>query len=410
MNIAIICDHVPSTWAHSMNAMKHAQGFFKLGHKVEVLILRRIMENNIHNFKTNTIHDIYAINKKIKLRYFSDYYPYHFKKVRYLRPFLTKLGNIRLNYSSKLLSLLDVEKKISDFCKKNNVNYAYCRRTERTAVYNILNKIPTVIETHNIKNITFPNLDMHLLLNLSNNEYFKGIVTVHEILKKKFMEQGVPEEKILVLEDAVDLDPFKEINGDKIKLRHELGLPKDKKIIMYCGSLKSGKGIGNILETAKRLNDGALCCVVGGTIKDNKCWQKKARKKKVKNIIFLGFKNGISIPRYLKSADILLMPYDLNEKNPIMNYNITSPLKLFEYMASKNPIISTKIPTIEKIVQHGKEALLAESGNINEIIEFIEILLDDNHLMKELTNNAYNKVKNYTCVKRCEKILKKLQC
>ena len=120
---------------------------------------------------------------------------------------------------------------------------------------------------------------------------------------------------------------------------------------------------------------------------------------------FLGFKNNCIIPMYLKSADILFMPFDLNESNPVMDYNTTSPLKLFEYMAAKKPIVSTKIPTIEKIVNHKKEALLSEIGNLNEINDFIETLLKNETYATSLSNNAYNKVKNHTYTKRCEEIL-----
>jgi len=44
--------------------------------------------------------------------------------------------------------------------------------------------------------------------------------------------------------------------------------------------------------------------------------------------------------------------------------NSTSPLKLFEYMASGRPIVSTDIPTISKILKHEYNAMLAKPNNM----------------------------------------------
>lgn len=406
MKIAVITDHIPSKWAHSINTMKHAQGFFKLGQDVEVLALRRINEE-LNRFKVYSIHDFYAISHNINLRFFRDYSPYYFKEIRYLGQFLSRTTNQLLKYFPKFKKFFNTELKISNYCKKTKVDLAYCRRSDKIAYYNILNKIPTVIESH----LNFTNYIPQyskLLFRLSKNQYFKGIVTIHEVIKNKIIKQGVPEEKILVFEDVADLENFNNILDNKQELRRQLGLDLDKKIVMYCGSLLPGKAIRNILETAKKSKENLLFYIIGGFEKDIKYWSKRAKREKIKNIVFLGFKENIFIPKYLKSADILLMPYDLNENKHTMDIETTSPLKIFEYMSSQNPIISSKIPTIEKIVTHEKEALLAQPGDIDKNVEFIEILLRNNQLAKNLSKNAFNKVKNYTYQKRCAKILREL--
>ena len=88
-----------------------------------------------------------------------------------------------------------------------------------------------------------------------------------------------------------------------------------------------------------------------------------------------------------------------------MDINTTSPLKLFEYMAAKKPIISTNIPAISRTITNGVDGLLAEPNNIRELTNFVEIILEDKHLAEKLANNAYEKVKRYDWKKRCEKIL-----
>ena len=46
------------------------------------------------------------------------------------------------------------------------------------------------------------------------------------------------------------------------------------------------------------------------------------------------------------------MPYETNNNfNSVMDLETTSPIKLFEYMASKKPIITSNIKTIKKVLK-----------------------------------------------------------
>ena len=67
------------------------------------------------------------------------------------------------------------------------------------------------------------------VLKLSNSEYFKGIVTIHQKLKDNFVRLGVPEKKILIQEDAVDLEIFDQISDDAEKNRNNLHISIKKK-------------------------------------------------------------------------------------------------------------------------------------------------------------------------------------
>jgi len=397
MKIAVVSSgHIPTKWAHSINTVKHAQGFVNLDNSVEILTVESILETFL-SLNIKDIHAFYDISKRIKIHHFKDNPLFYFKDIPLIKQILDNLKNKRPH----LRYLMDPEKRISNYCKKNQFDLSYCR-SYRSAYYNIKRKIPTIIETHT-PNLN--NFELRLLFKLSKDIYFKGLITISDILKEKYVNAGVPEKKILVLEDAVDLNKFDIVNRSKNELRHELGLPLDRKIVMYCGSLKPGKGIGKILETAKNFNRDIIFCIIGGTQRNLYYWRNIAKKNKLKNVIFKGFIRNNLIPQYLKSADILYMPYDLAEKCMIMDINTSSPIKLFEYMASKRPIVSLKIPTIEKILHHNKEAYLAKSDDVNEYVKLIQNLLKDEKIANVLAQNAYNCVKKYTYENRCRIIL-----
>jgi len=412
MKIAIVTDHVPSRWAHIINIMKHANAFHNLGHYVEILIIRRMSED-IQNLSTKDVFRFYDINENLSKKYFRDYSLYYFKglKLRFIGAALNMImDHIEIKYP-RIYSIFDIERKIYKYCQRKNFDFVYFRATGRIVkfpLYCILNKINIIIESHYNIQIDTDLGFLKRVFKLGNNKYFKGLITIHEILKNQYIKYGVPKEKILVIEGAVDLLSFLKVNESHLNLRQILGFPLNKNIIIYCGSLQRGKAIGDILKTAKKLDvKDTLFYIIGGSKKENKDWKKKAKKMKIMNVFFLGFKENSLIPIYLKCADILFFPYNFSEKKTVMDIHTTSPTKLFQYMAAKKPIISSKIPTIEKVIKSGEDALLASPGNINEIIKYISMLLKDKSLAESLAENAFKKVKNFTYINRCKKIINK---
>lgn len=191
MKIAIISDHIPYFCAHSINIMKHSQGFFDLGHKIEVLTVQRFIEEK-NRLKIKDLHDFYDINYKIKIRYFRDYSILYFKEIKFLQNFSYIIATGLRRFLPRIEEILDPELKICKYCKKKKIDLVYVRRTYRTAINNILNKIPTFIELHNFE---IKNPDLLKLLKLSKKQYFKGLITISKILQKKFIEFGVPKKK-----------------------------------------------------------------------------------------------------------------------------------------------------------------------------------------------------------------------
>lgn len=59
------------------------------------------------------------------------------------------------------------------------------------------------------------------------------------------------------------------------------------------------------------------------------------------NVHFLGRKDVLDLPRYLKAFDVCLNPFKLNELT-----DKVSPLKFYEYLASGKPIVTVNMPGV----------------------------------------------------------------
>src|SRR3989338_115557 len=225
------------------------------------------------------------------------------------------------------------------------------------------------------------------------------IVVVSEAIKNDFVKIGFDPVSILVAHDGVDMDIF-DIDITREEARSKTNLPKDSKVIMYTGHLFEWKGAGVLLEVARNFEkkESVLFVFVGGTEYDLKQFRKKA--KGLSNVLILDHKSHKEIPLFLKAANVLILPNSASDK--ISRY--TSPLKLFEYMASGRPIVASNLESIGEILnQHN--AILVKPDDVPDLSNGIRKALENQDLCNQISAKGFKDVKNYTWQRRAEKIV-----
>ena len=112
----------------------------------------------------------------------------------------------------------------------------------------------------------------------------------------------------------------------------------------------------------------------------------------------------------MRNMDILLMPYEKKvflSKRKTNTAKFMSPMKLFEYMSTGVPLISSNLIVLKEILKDNHNCLLAEEQNVEEWNNSIIRLLKDKDLRYKLANNAKKELENkYTWLKRVENIIK----
>jgi glycosyltransferase involved in cell wall biosynthesis len=235
----------------------------------------------------------------------------------------------------------------------------------------------------------------------------KLLVVLTRFIKEKMIAAGVPSDKILVSPDGVDLEKF-DIDLSKENAREKLNLPQNKKLIGYVGMLRTlgmEKGIDTALNAFSSLNfSDAVLVLVGGHQGDIDFYKDAADKLGVADkIIFIGKVPHAEVPVYLKAFDLLLAPFPSNEH---YSYYM-SPLKIFEYMASKRPIIATDLPSLKEILTDS--ALLVGPGNADNLKTGISEIFDNKELAESLAEKAFKEVsEKYAWRKRAQNILNEI--
>lgn len=173
------------------------------------------------------------------------------------------------------------------------------------------------------------------------------IVVISQGLKEEFIKQGIGDERILVAPDSVDLAEF-DIKITKAEARQKLNLPLDKKLVVYTGHLFPWKGVYTLAESSKYLSEDTAVIFVGGMKDDLAEFNKFVQENNLEKVKVLDYQEPKSIPYYLKAADVLVLPNSAQEA--IFSQKYTSPLKLFEYLAAKQPIVASDLPAIREIL------------------------------------------------------------
>lgn len=227
-----------------------------------------------------------------------------------------------------------------------------------------------------------------------------GITTSSHGMKVDLLKyvQSYPENQILVAPNGIDPNVFDDPAINKNHARDLLGLPMEKHIILYTGHLYTWKGVDILAESAEYIKaDNISFYFVGGTEADRVSFRNKYPNN---NIILIPFQSRNKVALWLKAADILILP---NIPNNALSERHTSPIKMFEYMASGTPIVASNLPSLKEIL-NDQTCIFFEPGNARDLSKTITKLLTSNELRQSLAAMAKLKAKNFTWSNRAQTI------
>ncbi len=362
---------IPTEKAHGFQICKTCEKFSDLGTNTELWFPTR------KNIIKDSLFDYYGIKENFVV-----------KKIKCIDLiFLSKYIGFLAFYIQTLFFALKIF-----FKKIPKDTIVYSRDFLIIALLNFRG-LETVYNAHNWSN------KRGVFLKLFLNKKTK-IVCNSEGTKSEFYKRGF--KNCIVVPNGVDLDKFEEITDNKEELRKKINLPIDKKIVLYLGHLYLWKGSDIIMElVGKNRNSNILFVVVGGTQKDLEKYKKIKKDKNLNNLFFTGHQQQKNTPYYLKSADILLLPNIAISEESI---KYTSPIKMFEYMASGNPIIASDLSSMREVLNEDN-SILVEAGNSDSFNNAIKKVLDDPNFSKKIGEKALFDVKNYTWDEYIKKIL-----
>lgn len=249
--------------------------------------------------------------------------------------------------------------------------------------------------------------DWHML-SVSRKDGFIARGADHSISTSLKLEHAVrklaPLAQVHTIYGAVDIRPFEE-KVDVKTLREKLGLPQNKFLVGYVGLFKTmgmEKGIQTMIETLPLLKENSVMVFVGGKPQEIEEYENEARRLNVLDrTIFIPIQPFRNVVMYEKAMDTLVIPYP--DKPHFRSYGF--PMKIYEYMASRVPIIYTQLELLEEVVSDCAYGISPDSPK--DLAKAISSIQSQPEEAEKIAEKAFLKTQEYTWKKKARSILLK---
>ncbi len=237
-----------------------------------------------------------------------------------------------------------------------------------------------------------------------------GFVVITEQLNSRYLKSGVEPDRLLVAHDGYRLKRFESLE-DRLLSRRQFGWEEDSFVVGYAGrfhTMGMDKGIGTLVEAVMQLARDpdvrpVRLALIGGPAENLislRC-QLASAGLPPGIIWYAGQVPAVVVPRYLKAFDVCTVPFPWTEHFAYY----ASPMKLFEYMASGNPIVASDLPSIAEIIQPELNGLLVPPEDASALAGALRRLRDDPELARRLAAQAAQDVVPYCWDHRANRIV-----
>jgi glycosyltransferase involved in cell wall biosynthesis len=291
--------------------------------------------------------------------------------------------------------------QISKFCKKNNINIVHSHSAHAIAIGILVKLFYTKAKLIVVKRVDFP-IKKNFLSQLKyNNKRINKIVCISDFIKSVLIKDGIDHQKLLTIRSGVDVNKFKDVNPEE-KFRESFGIYRNEFLIGTVAAFAGHKDYPNLIQAfqivRKKMENVKLCCVGDGPLFE-KIKTLANDLKLEKDIVFPGFTNNIG--NYLKTFDLFV----LASKKEGLGTSI------IDAMSVGLPIVATNTGGIPEIIENGKNGILVEPKNPNELANAIVDLINNQDQREMLGKNALQNVFKYsieTTVNKNIELYKKL--
>jgi len=220
------------------------------------------------------------------------------------------------------------------------------------------------------------------------------IILNHEAIG--IYSRDIPEHKLNVVYDGVDLTEFENIDSDGIRAEFSLdGAP----VVGIVGRIVRGKGYLEFVKAAElvvqRISDVRFVIVGAAKSEEDEQYLKEVKdyveEKDLGNkVIFTGWRTDVK--QIMAALDVLVLA--------TTTFPEGLPNTIIEAMALKKPTVVTNVPGPAEIVVNGKTGYIVPPGDVKQMAEKITDLLNERVLSDEFGKNGRRRVEELFDVRK----------
>lgn len=224
-------------------------------------------------------------------------------------------------------------------------------------------------------------------------------------VKRGLVSLGIPEDRIHVVYNGVDLQKYKQARTRDLK--RELGWPGDALLIGFVGQLNAKKGVLDFIESAEvviRQDGRCRFLVIGKAVWDGNQLRHKMsefiRRQGLEGYIrFLGWQSEMEA--IYKAIDIVVVPSQ--HEDPAPNVNI-------EAMAGGVPIVATRVGGTPELVEDSTTGFLVERGHVGKLGDRILQLAGDEDLRRKMGEAGKRRAQEMFDIQKNAALIESILC
>ena len=169
----------------------------------------------------------------------------------------------------------------------------------------------------------------------------------------------------------------------KINLHSQLGIAKEKTILLYQGMLLNGRGIEKTFSILKEIPGCVFIIAGGGNLELH--YKKLVTDMNLNHqVYFLGKFTQEDLPKVTAAADIGIAFIE----NLSKSYYYALPNKLFEYIMAEIPVVVSDLPQMKMIVEKYDVGFAVDFNDDDQIIKSIKHLTEDKNFYESKKQNC----------------------
>jgi PEP-CTERM/exosortase A-associated glycosyltransferase len=198
------------------------------------------------------------------------------------------------------------------------------------------------------------------------------IFTICEGLRSDIVARGIPESKVTVIPNAVDVDSFDVGGVPDMALKNRLGLA-DCKVVGFIGSFYAYEGLDLLLAALPQIlatEPQVRLLLVGGGPQDDALKAQAQALGIQDKVIFTGRVPHAEVQRYYDLVDVLAYP-----RHSMRLTELVTPLKPLEAMAQGRVLVASDVGGHKELIRHGETGMLFAAGSAPALAQAVMELL-----------------------------------
>jgi glycogen(starch) synthase len=222
-------------------------------------------------------------------------------------------------------------------------------------------------------------------------EKVDAISCICQGLKADIIKRGIPESKLFVTPNAVDIHNFKPSYQRDHELEQSLNL-SGKKVVAFVGTFFKYEGLSyaiEAMETIAKTRDDIHLLLVGAGNEFENLKQQVDKANLNEWVTFVGRVPFDQVSRYYSLADVMVFP-----RESIRLTELVTPLKPLESMAQFKPVIASDIGGHRELIVDGETGFLFAADDAQALASKITATIDDKELLTKVSDAGLLYVQN----------------